>query len=141
MRNNHRKESGLWAIALFISGILATYQLALADIAQQLSQHASLSDHFSAFVYPNPVQARQQPTLVVQPGSAERISARIYDPAGTEIFQTRVDDHSLSASNQGLAYEIPVKNNLKPGVYMGLLLGYQGDRISERSTFRFSVVK
>lgn len=141
MRNFHRKESGLWAIALFISGILASFQFALAEISQLTSQHATLSSTFNGYVYPNPIRPFQHPVLVVEPGSSEKISAHIYDLSGSVVFQTRVDDHTLTSMNNALAYEVPVQADLKPGVYVGLLLGYQGDRINDRTTFRFSVVK
>lgn len=142
MRQNRRKKVGLWAIALAISGTFFSFHWAWAETSLQISaQHASLTPTFGAYIFPNPVRLDQHPTMMVEPGASDKITARIYDSAGSQIFQTRVDDHNLTSLNTGLAYEVPVTASLKPGVYMGLLLGYQGDRITDRTTFRFSVVK
>ncbi len=131
----------MWAITLAVSGFFSFITIGFANFSQSLMPHAQLNSSFSAFVFPNPIRTPIHPTLVVEPGTAEKITARIYDPAGILVFQTRVDDHALKTTANSSTYEVPLNVSLTPGVYVGLVLGYAGDSVSEKSIVRFSVVR
>jgi hypothetical protein len=93
------------------------------------------------YVFPNPSKKGDVPTLHIEVGAADKITARIYDIAGDLVFDGRVDDNHVVVNGKP-AYEYGMKpGQFKSGVYNGTVTAEKGGKDTIRKTFKFAVVK
>jgi hypothetical protein len=93
------------------------------------------------YVFPNPSRKGDTPTLHVEVGQADRITARIYDISGDLITEFTLTSQPQVINGKS-AYEQALDSSLfKSGVYVGVIIAEKGGKETIRKNFRFSILK
>ncbi len=93
------------------------------------------------YVFPNPTTGGNIPTLHVEVGAADKVTARIYDITGDLVYEARIDENHVVINGKP-AYEHAMDGSrFKSGVYSGVVTAEKGGRETIRKKFKFSVVK
>jgi hypothetical protein len=93
------------------------------------------------YVYPNPTTQGNIPTLHVEVGAADRVTARLYDISGDLVVDERIDNNHIVVNGKP-AYEYAMDiNKFKSGVYSGVVTAEKAGRDVIRKKFKFTVVK
>ncbi|MBV9079784.1 MAG: hypothetical protein JO102_01555 [Elusimicrobia bacterium] len=99
-------------------------------------------DFGEIYVFPNPVQGSQTPTLHVEVGVADRVMTRVYDIAGDVVFEGVLEEQAPRSVDGKVAYEVAMDpTRFKSGVYIGVVTADRQGRQPIRRQFRFTVVK
>jgi hypothetical protein len=93
------------------------------------------------YVFPNPSKNGDVPTIHVEVGSADKVTARIYDSAGDLVFEKRIDENHVVINGKP-AYEYGMEpSQFKSGVYNGVVTAEKGGKETIRKKFKFTVIR
>jgi hypothetical protein len=136
-------DAGKWApVPGTLTGTVLTATVYHFGFYQVFSPIPNLPFVFGeVYVFPNPTRDGEVPTIHVEVGQADTVTARVYDVAGDLVYNERVDGSHIVVAGKA-AYEHAMNpSKFKSGIYHGVVTATKGGKETIRKKFRFSVVK